>query len=134
MHCENITWTIEVVALFQNTHCSCLCYNFTLTTRFRLGLMLISIIRHQHYTTFQMSCMNLLIRYLSEEKDEFKEKKYRKYWKVSRAYINFMTFFLRVYFQVGLLFRGHLSWAKILGRKTPSSYSERQVRLESTWF
>ena len=51
---------------------------------------------------------------------------YRKYWKVSRAYFNFLTFFLRVYFQVGLLFRGHnLSWAKILGRKIPSSYSER---------
>ena len=58
-------------------------------------------------------------------------KAYRKYFIVSRAYSNFFYIFLRVYFQVGLLFRGHtLSWAKILGRETPSSYSERQVRLD----
>ena len=55
---------------------------------------------------------------------------YRKYFIVSRAYSKFLTFFC------GFTFKWvyYLSWAKILGRKIPSSYSERQVRLESTWF
>ena len=36
----------------------------------------------------------------------FQAYRNRKYWKVSRAYFNFLTFILRVYFPEGLLSRG----------------------------